>query len=182
MNFMNPNCFKYYQIWLNKLKYINKKGYIQMKQYQKCLVTLYQLNQYQIFFDTANYILTPFHQYTSTIKPDYKQKIDEQEQKLKKQEKIDNTNDLITQNNNNLQMNIYRIQYVIQYYLPSHSKNIVLMLPNINYLIEKQKFASLVQLLKRMFRYDLQSTILDIDQLIQEISRIIELSTTNVNS
>ncbi|CAK85904.1 unnamed protein product (macronuclear) [Paramecium tetraurelia] len=42
-------------------------------------------------------------------------------------------------------------------------------------MIEKQKFAALAQLLKRMFRQDLQSPILDIDQLIQEVSKIKQL-------
>ncbi|CAD8084514.1 unnamed protein product [Paramecium primaurelia] len=146
-------------------------------------------NQYKIYFDTATYIPTTFNQYPTTIKPDYMdpiiiQKIDQQEQALERQENIYNTNDLITQHTNNFtdeqvqQAQIWilaRIIYVILYYpQPTQTNNIDIMLPNLNQMIEKQKFANLAQLLKKMFRQDLISPIIDIDQLILETQKIKE--------
>ncbi|CAD8099137.1 unnamed protein product [Paramecium sonneborni] len=146
-------------------------------------------NQHKIYFDTVTYIPTSFNQYPTTIKPDYMdpiiiQKIDQQEQALERQENIYNTNDLITQHINNFTIQqvqqaqiwiLARIIYVILYYpQPCQTNNIDIMLPNLNQMIEKQKFTGLVQLLKRMLRQDIQSPILDIDQLIQEAKRIKE--------
>ncbi|CAK74411.1 unnamed protein product (macronuclear) [Paramecium tetraurelia] len=147
-------------------------------------------NQYKLYFDIITYIPTVFAQYPTTIKPDYMdpiiiQKIDQQEQALERQENIENTNDLITQHINTFteeqveQAQIWilaRIIYVILYYpQPSQTNNIDIMLPNLNQMIELKKFASLAQLLKRMFRQDLLSPILDIDQLIQEAQNIKKL-------
>ncbi|CAD8165843.1 unnamed protein product [Paramecium octaurelia] len=144
-------------------------------------------NQYKLYFDITTYIPTAFAQYPTTIKPDYMdpiiiQKIDQQEQALERQENIENTNDLITQHINTFteeqveQAQIWilaRIIYVILYYpQPSQTNSIDIMLPNLNQMIELKKLASLAQLLKRMFRQDLLSPILDIDQLIEEVQNI----------
>ncbi|CAD8098525.1 unnamed protein product [Paramecium sonneborni] len=146
-------------------------------------------NQHKIYFDTVTYIPTTFNQYPTTIKPDYMdpiiiQKIDQQEQALERQENLYNTNDLITQHINNFTIEqvqqaqiwiLARIIYVILYHpQPSQTNNIDIMLPNLNQMIEKQKFTSLAQLLKRMLRSDILSPILDIDKLIQEVQKIKE--------